>query len=227
MSDVLDAYLDQVVLIESTKRAGGRLWTDEEDEYLEEMAGIISDAEIAENLGRTECAVHVRRERERGLPSQSKHPAYITANRAASLLGLDAHKVCGWIDCGIMPGERIDTVFQATRRVLLSVFYRWMQQPLTWLYVDVEKIVNPHVRAMVARCQAEWGDEWWDTNQVADYHGVDKRVVNRHANLGRVPGVRVTNLGGRASKDQRWGYWYFRKSDAVHFKFVTRPKRKK
>lgn len=226
MNDAIDAYLDQVVRVSSTKRGSGRRWTEEEDAYLDKMAGVISDMEIAEKLGRSVMAVHVRREREKRLPCQSKHPAYITANRASSLLGIDGHKVCGWMDAGIMPGEKIDTPCQATRRILLSVFYRWLRQPETWLYVDVNQILHPQVKAMVEKCQGEWADEWWSTQQVADYYGVDKRVVNRHANLGRVPGIRVTNKGGRAGEGQRWGYWYFRKSEAAGFEFVTRPKRK-
>lgn len=195
-------------------------WTPEEDQFLRDNHGYMTDAEIGAFLGRTEIAVHLRWSRDLHLPSPSRHPDVITANRAARLLGLDAHKIAHWADVGLlvsrdMPGPR------RIRLLHRVAFERWVVSPSSWIYFDWKKIPDRRLRRLCQLRARRWGDEWWTTVEVARYHGVDSkdvlRLITKKKNL---PGVQVaTSLGGR-NKNPYWLNWYVKKSDALKAVFL-------
>lgn len=63
-------------------------WTKAEDDFIRATMGSLSDAEIGQALGRTATAVHVRRERELGLPVRAKSPDIMTANQVGMGMGI-------------------------------------------------------------------------------------------------------------------------------------------
>ena len=204
-----------------------RPWEPAEDAYLRKHAGLLTDEEIAAALGRTEVAVHVRRVRLM-LPARGSHPAFLSASRAANLLGMDEHKLTGWIDTGLLPGE-VYTKRNSTgrcasglyiRRVRWITLKRWLTRPANWPRFQVDKLADPALKSLVQRAQALWGDEWWSTTQVAAYHGVSPRWVGTKIHRGELPSMRLPNMGGRHPHGQAWAFNFVKRSDAIKAVFT-------
>lgn len=188
-------------------------WTPEEDAFIEKNLGWLTDAEMGKALGRSEISIHLRWTRK-GLPGPSKNPNVITAQKAAVALGIDTHKVCHWIDMGIIRGRPM-----AGRRKIRLVrredFRRWVLDPMNWIYFDPRKIADRELRRMAMLRMQRWGDEWWTTRQVAEYHGVETSDVKRYIQLGRIRARQTTvSLGGRHA-DMSWASWFVLKSEAT------------
>jgi hypothetical protein len=193
-------------------------WTAQEDAFLRENLSWMTDAEIGEALGRTENAVHLRWTRDLLLPSPSKHPEIITANQAAKLIGIDRHKVAHWVDMGIIPGRLMagGRSIRLINRVSLMV---WLCSPKNWVYFDIKNVVDPKLKRMLKLRAQRWGDEWWTTRQVADYHGVETGDVKRYIVIGRLQSVRLqVSLGGR-NQVRKWSNHFVLKSDALKISF--------
>jgi hypothetical protein len=184
----------------------------------------MTDAEIGAQLGRSEVAVHIRWTRELHLPSRSKHPDVVTAQQAANMLGIDDHKTAHWVDMGLIPGRLMpgDRKMRLIKRV---DFRRWVLNPMNWVYFRIEKIQDPELKRMCKKRAARWGDEWWTTRQVADYHGVDTKDVERYIKkLGRLKSFHLpVSLGGR-HPNLGWSYHYVLKSEAVQVIFYKKGK---
>lgn len=180
-------------------------WTTREDEFLRAHLGVLSEAEIAQSLGRTRMAVHLRWSRDLKLPAPSKNPVIVTGHRIAQMLGVDEHAVVKWIDRGILPGRRLPgerTIRVVDRRVLTQ----WVVNPAHWIYFDPRRVRDRRLRRLLALARKRWNDEWWTPGQAARYHGVDHRAVNQAIRDGRLPAV-------------KWGNWHILRSDAVRARF--------
>lgn len=195
-------------------------WTPAEDRFLRENLGWMTDDELATQLGRTPVAVHLRWKRDLELPGRSKAPDVYTALHAAWLLGIDGHKTTAWVDWGLIPGR----IMPGGRRIRLidrQAFRRWVLNPMHWMYFDPKKVRDPDLKRMLAKRAARWGDEWWSTRQVADYHGVTSKDVLRFIVHGRLPAFRLPySLGGRHA-ERYWSNHFVRRSDALQLKFLS------
>lgn len=218
------AHGQQFVVAPRVTRRG---WSEADDAYLRKHAGVLTDGEIAVALARTEVAVKVRRVRLM-LPSRGSHPAYISASAAAVKLGLDEHKLTGWIDTGLIPGE-IYLKQNASgrcasglyiRRVRVTTLKRWLTRPENWPRFQVARITDPALKSLILRAQSRWGDEWWSTPQVAAYHNVSPRWVCTKIHRGELPALRLLNFGGRKPAGQAWAYNFVKRSDAVRAVFL-------
>jgi hypothetical protein len=205
---------------ESTK---GRAWSEAEDQFLRDNLATLTDAEIGEQLGRSETAVHLRWSRDLHLPSRSKDPSVLTGRRAAEMLGIENHKISGWMDMGLipghlMPGKRIK--FHTIHLVDRQAFRRWVLNPANWVYFNPKKVRDPELKRMLKLRSARWGDEWWTTRQVADYHGVDPKDVERYIKkLGRLHSFHLpVSLGGR-QHNRAWSNHFVLKSEAIQVRF--------
>jgi hypothetical protein len=187
-------------------------WTEEEDEYLRSHLGFLEETQIAEHLGRSQMAIHLRWSRDLHLPAPSKHPDYLTAQQIAKRLGEDAHKVCSWIDRGLLPGE-IMPGGRKIRRVRKIVLLRWLLNPANQIWFDINRARDSKYRRLLELKRERWGDEWWTTRQVADYHHVDVGDVKRYIKLGRIKAVQARNLGGR--DNGYWAFWFVLRSEAT------------
>lgn len=206
----------------------GRTWSPAEDQFLRDHLALLTDAEIGEQLGRSEIAVHLRWSRDLHLPSRSKHPDIVTARRAAVMLGIDEHKIAHWVDCGLIPGRLMpgkQTKFNTIRLINRITFRRWVLNPMNWVYFRIEKIRDPELKRMCKKRAARWGDEWWTTRQVADYHGVDTKDVERYiVKLKRLRSFHLpVSLGGRHPA-RGWSNHFVLKSEAVQVTFYKRGK---
>jgi hypothetical protein len=179
----------------------------------------MSDEEIANRLGRTVTAVRLRWKRDLHLTAPSKNPNFITAEQASLLLGLDSHKISHWCDMGLIPFRNM-AASRKMRLIYRVTFYRWVVTPSNWIYFDWKNIPDPKLRRLCELRAQRWGDEWWDTPTVAEYHGVTSKDVQRLLYRGELAGVQVTVSRGGRHKDPAWLNWYVKKSDAIHAVFV-------
>jgi len=207
--------------VTTTKRGKPRPWRPEEDAFFEEHTGRLSYAQIGERLGRTPEAVKVRFTRM-GLTAASKLPGYLTANRTAALLGLDAHKVVSWIEHGILPGERMPFAGRPMWRVSLMRLKMWLVKPTSWVYIKPERIKSAHIRRLVLLAQKRWGDEWLSTKQAANLLHCTPSNIHNQIMLGKLPGFQARYIGGRHD-GQTWAYWFVRRSDVENY-HITRGK---
>ena len=218
--------INKIVLIsmaEATQDSThGRKWTEEEDSFLRKNLGWLIDAEIGEQLGRSEVAVHLRWSRDLHLPSPSKAPDVITAHQAARMLGIDCHKTAHWVDMGLIPG-RVMAGGRKIRLIQRVHFMMFVCSPKNWMWFNPKKVQDLHLKRLLQLKVKRWGDEWWTLPQVAKYHGVDKRMVQLHvARIQDLPAYHLPiSLGGR-DFNRAWSNWYIKKSDAVAFEFKHR-----
>lgn len=216
----MDAMMDRMVRLAVAEDAanGRRTWTAAEDQYVRDHLGWLTDAEMAEALGRTPVAVHLRWNLDLKLCGPSKAPEVITANRAAEALGIDAHKVAHWVDVGLIRG-RFMAGGRNIRLIQRETFRRWALNPENWVYFDHRLVMDPELRRMMAKRARRWGDEWWTTRQVAEHHGVEVGDVKRYIQMGRIHSVRLpVSLGGRHA-ERKWSNHFVLKSEAVQVKF--------
>lgn len=195
-------------------------WHPDEDQFLKENLGWLSEEEIAEHLGRTVVSVHLRWERDLHLCAPSKNPDNITANQGAKILGVDAHKIAHWCDVGLIPARMLPSA-RYIRLINRVTFDRWVVSPSNWIYFDWRKIPDRRLYRLCKLRAKRWGDQWWSTVRAAQFHGVTAKDVLRQITiLRRLPGVQVSaSLGGR-HKNPSWKNWFVLKSDAVKLTFV-------
>lgn len=191
-------------------------WSLSEKQYLAEHHAQRSEEDIARTLGRSVMGVHLQWKRQ-GLPAPTKQPDWITCNKVSKLMGIDVHKVTGWIETGIMPGELIP-MRRKILRVNKTALKRWLTRPQNWVYFDHRSITNARLRRLVELAKERWQDEWWDLPRAAEYHNCDKKDILRYVYHGDVPAIQAPNIGGRSGLG--WSRWFIKKSDAV--KLVVR-----
>lgn len=208
-------------------------WRSDEDAFLRANLGYLSDDEIGRFLGRTSVAVHLRWKRDLRLTAPSKAPDVLTANQISNGLGADEHMVTSWIDRGLLPGRRLPYK-DVTRVVNRTTFLRWLVNPDNWIYFDHAKVGLPvdiqrgakcydhafwqKARRLLALARSRWEDEWWTTNQAADYHGVTNKDILRYIAHSKLHAVQVKNFSGR-HHNPTWSYWFVRRSEAKRVTF--------
>lgn len=202
---------------EKPTKAGS--WTPEEDAFVRKNLGWLSEKEMAKKLGRTQIAVRLRWKRDLLLTPPSKNPSTITANQAAKLINVEIHAFCWWCDHGlvparVLPGERTIRVIDRT------AFKLWVIDPMNWIYFDWKRIKDPTLYKLCEYRAKHWGDEWWTSRQVADYHDVDIRNVNMQIKRKTLPAVKTKISRGGRHKNRAWTYWFILKSDAINARFI-------
>jgi hypothetical protein len=197
------------------------VWSPEEDQYLRENHGWKTEEEIARHLGRTAVSVHLRWKRDLHLPAPSRHPDYIVAHQASQLIGVDNHCIVHWCDVGIIPSRALPSE-RHIRVIYRKSFDRWVVSPSSWIYFDWTHIPDPRLRRLCELRAARWGDEWWTTKQVAQFHGKDVSTqdVLRLIMRSEIPAVQISASRSGRHKNPTWLNWFVRKSDAVKAVFM-------
>lgn len=205
------------------RKAKALKWSIEQDDFLRRNLGWMDEETIAEVLGRTKIAVHLHWKRDLHLTAPSKAPDVITATRAAEMLGIDAHKIAHWVDIGLIPNGRLMAGHRKIRLIPRLSFMVWACAPKHWVYFDPNKVIDPHLQRLIRLEQKRWGDEWWSTRRVADYHGVDAKVIQHQIKSGRLSGFHLqVSLGGRHPKLRYWSNWFVLKSEVIKLKIPHR-----
>jgi excisionase family DNA binding protein len=190
------------------------LWTQEEKAFLRSKIGKMTDAQIGAALGRSEAAVKIKRQRW-GFPAHSKRPGWVTGHGAAKILGVDIHNIMALCDRRILPH-----VVLPGQRGILNIkkiaLYRWAVNPMHWIYFRIENVRDRHLRRLIQLKSERWGDEWWTTGQVADYHGVDHTDVNRYIHAGKIKSVKWGNHWILRSEALKPGLYFYKGKGAGH-----------
>jgi hypothetical protein len=185
-------------------------WTEEEEKFVRQNRGILSLTEIAARLGRSPNAIKVR-----GYRIQAASPRYadgfISGNQIAGILGMDSHTPPAWIDRGILEGELYPYEGRINRRVKWPVFLRWLIRPTSWVYFDVKKIKNVHLRRLVELAQEKWGDQWMTTREAADLRGCTVDDIDRGIKYGRLYGYHAGSL--ERLRTWMWAHWFVLRSE--------------
>ena len=197
-----------------------RRWTKEEDQFLVDNYNTMSETEIGIHLDRSLTSVHLRRERDLNLPGVSKTADVITSYKAAVALGIDPHKTWHWVDIGLI--KRYYKPGAPTIRIIKKTdFIAWVVNPKNWIYFDIHKIKDAHLRRLCELRSMRWGDEWWTTPQVADYWKVGVSDVKRYIQFGWMPATHIpVSFGGR-NPNGKWSYWRVLRSDAMRVKIYN------
>jgi hypothetical protein len=182
---------------------GSPRWLPAELRFLKNNIGKMTDKEIGAEIGRTETAVKIKRQRS-GYPAHSKRPGWMTGRAAGEILGLDIHGIMTLTERGLLPhvvipGQR---GILALKRVTL---FRWAVNPLNWIYFKPEKVRDARLRRMIELKRARWGDEWWTSQQVARLHGVHHTDVQRYIEHGKIKAVKYGNWHVLRSEAERPG----------------------
>lgn len=74
-------------------------WTEEEDEFLHDNAGYMSNKQMADALGRSECAVKLRRCRKK-MPTM--HDSVLMRTTLAGMLGVTRATLRKWNEKGLL-----------------------------------------------------------------------------------------------------------------------------
>ena len=132
--------------------AGGRLWTKEEDLYLEDNVGTLKLQTLAKRLGRTLPAVESRI-LFLGIANTKLMSGRVTANELASALKIDSHAVKRWIQ-----NHGLKAVNKATRTeakfhlIDINDFWRWAE-------ANKEKINFSKIETDILAPEPNWVNE--------------------------------------------------------------------
>lgn len=206
-------------MIRRTKKQGSgnkRIpWSSSEEQYLKDHLGKVPLEEIASVLGRSENALKIRFSRK-GYPSPSRLDGWLSMSRAGRLLGLDTHKAKNWFRLGILPGKIAHTKDRYVAIINMQDLKRWVTRPENWPYIKVGRMLPGHLRRLVEKAQARWGDEWLTTRQVAEMYGIpNSKTVMQDIKRGRLPAIQCRHMDGRHAGG--WAYWFVRKSEALKY----------
>lgn len=108
---------------------GGKLWTDEEIEFLEQHAGKMMIPTLAKRISeefgneRTAKGVHTKLKRL-GITNMLQETGRITAHELANLVGVDYRTMRRWIDKGLLTYVRRTVVYK-TKHYLISAENFW------------------------------------------------------------------------------------------------------
>lgn len=218
--DELDLFLEATArrVVASSPRQKAPEWNEAEIAYLHQNAGKLDDAALGAALGRNANAVKIFRVRQ-GLRAVSRaREAWLTANIAArDCLGLDQHKVIYWCRAGLIPATKKTHEASGREYFLIArqALTAWVVNPDNWVYFDWHNLPDPHLRRLCELRAARWGDEWWDTRQVALALGGDVGDVKRYIKLGLLRARQPEfPLGGR-DFGNGWRNWFVLKSEAL------------
>lgn len=185
-------------------------WTAEEEQYILDNMRWMTDAEIAEKLGRSANAVEIHRYRHLQYDQRRKDPDWPTLQQVMVIMGVKCQKtVAMWVNEGLIEARVLATPAGEIRAISRTMLFRWAVNPENWIYFKHERVIDPHLRRLLELRRQRWGDEWWTPGQVGAYHGVTHMAINNRINEGTLPA-------------KRWGNWWIKRSDAVKLQIVPR-----
>ena len=214
-----------VILGACSRPRGSRsaAWSAEDEAFLKQTTGFLSDLKIARKLGRSTWAVTIRRKRL-GLPSAMHRKEWFTGEQVALGLDIDGHQIAKLFDRRVLASHLLPFQKRRVRVIDRTVLLTWLVNPMHWCYFDparVNRFTLAYTRRRKAVCYDEefwayvlrlidrqrrrWNDEWWTPGQVA-----------RYWKLGPDGDAYVNNaIHSKALPAVRYGNWKILKSDAT------------
>lgn len=206
-------------------------WSESEMQYLRENCGLVSYTDIAMTLGRSYNAVKIRA-RRMGLKSPGRHPAQVSLDKFARMIGIDDHAIAGIIERGEITAALNLTPLGYVRFVRVEDVFTWLRRIESHIMVRLDK-ADPRVREFVKQVQAEAHDRYISTAEAARLydalHGCSvgtKNIYRAVVKLNKIPYIQVRNTSGR-HKSARWVKTYVLESDVKKLQIkILGPRRK-
>lgn len=202
-------------LLSRHERAYQRPWTEEEDEYLAERWGRISDIKVAAHINRTITACQIRVKRHLGI---NRHTQFYTQREVAHVFGIDEHKIGMLREAKLLDGKPAPFFFGLNRvwrfeEKQIEAFIR----KYPWHYDRSRIEEGTYFRRIADNVQD--ADPWLTTQEFAELAGVTRNCVS--ANI----------RGGRLQAQKTWGAssqgdWRIPQSELTGFRPSTRRRRR-
>ena len=179
-------------LLDRQQRYYSRPWTPEEDDWLSDHWGTMSDAVVARHLRRSIDACKVRTVRA---VKVCRKMAFWTARNVADLFGVDSHLVIKWIRAGCLRGRR-SSVRCGDGNIMWAIADEAIQEFIgcyPWHY-DRTRIERGSWWRKLA--DGVWAkDPWLTTDEAAAALGVNPETVRRHIRRGWLRSERTWEAG--------------------------------
>lgn len=175
---------------------GTRNWTEEQDEYLADHWGKVSDRAVARRIGRTVDACKIRATRHLGL---SRTMNLYTSREVARIFGIDSHAVTRWIEQGHLKARKSPTRAGKHRRWDIDdASIERLIKRTPWLY-DRKRIDRFEYTIWRNLAEQAWErDPLLTAPEAAIRLGVGVETVRRHLRKGWLRGHIVHWLGNDA-----------------------------
>lgn len=106
----------------------GKNWTIEEEMFLEEKFGILSYEKIAEKLGRPVGGIS-KKAIKLGLGNPLDCSGFLTANKLAEILGMDAKCIARWVkEYGLVGSKRNISHKRRNWQISINNFFIWAEK---------------------------------------------------------------------------------------------------
>lgn len=195
---------------------GTRNWTEEQDEYLRENWGRVSEKTIARVVGRSVIACQIRA--KRGLNISRKMNIY-TARMVAKIFGVDDHTVIRWLREGHLKGKKSATRVGKNRAWDIDdeSIERFIKKT-PWLF-DRKRIHRVDYSYWRDQADAAWTKNPCVTIEEAAERlgGLHVETIRRHVRRGWLQAYRVHWLGNDA------GSWLVPVAALETFRFRRPP----
>lgn len=197
-----------------------RIWTKEEENFVQNNYGRICDEDIAKHIGRSITATKIHIKRELHLSSILKDSKILTAEHVANGLGVDSKTIHLLMDTGRMPCRRLP--FRRNLRSIDKItFLKWILDKENWLYFKPSRVGNLFNKGK-RRINKYYDFAFWE-----DARRILLKSYNKNKNywlsVGQVSRLLHAQGGGtryinkaihkKTLKAKRWGNWWIRKAD--------------
>lgn len=175
---------------------GNRNWTEEQDTYLADNWGRVSDKTVARHLSRTVDACKVRATRHLGL---CRTMNIYTAREVARIFGVDSKLVVKWGQQDYLKVRRSPVRCGATRRWDVDdASIKRLIKGYPWLY-DRKRIDRFDYTVWRNMAEEAWDrDPMLTVSQAAVRLQVHEETLRRHIRMGQIKAHRVHWLGNDA-----------------------------
>ena len=194
--------------LDKNQRYYQRPWTEEDEDWLADNYGKLSDAVVCAHLKRTRWAITVKAKRL-GI---NRKMAFWNASHVADLFGVDRKTITHWKDRGWLTARR-SPITQGKHpiwHITEEEIERFICQ-LPWAY-DLALMRKGDFLTDLAK-EVHQADPWLTTSEAAKLAGVCAQTLNRWCNQEGLPSKRRPKLGTQAGPWQ--GLRMIRKTDLV------------
>lgn len=194
-----------------------RPWQPWEREFLRNNANHLPMSAIAEELDRSPDAVKIKIMRYQ-IGRRVKLDDELTVREVGMALGKCGKSVKKMVDRGLFPARELPydgRTVHVTRRITL---YRWATRPENWPYFKVRRVVDPHLKRLICRAQALWGDKWLRAAQIIDRVALTQGVTLDDRDVNRA--IRRHGLADNGA-GVNWDNWHIRQTAVDAFDWAS------
>ena len=188
------------------ERAYHPVWSPEQDDWLRDNYHKYTMKTLSRRLGRTECAIWLRKRRL----NIRRTDGFYTCRALAEIFRCDPKRIASLYEQGYLTGKRAPYLQGQNRPWVFNEgdveafirTYPWLTQP--------DKMQEHYFRSMV---RDEWArDPWYSCKDAAEIVGIGDDALQKRLRSGEVPAF-------QRSPGKAWSRWWIRRTALLtHFK---------